>query len=97
MFYLLKRQKPNECNLGDRLMVLSDYSGVPAGTRGTVTGVYEKGVVVDWDGNNLLDDMHTEPGTRCDQFAESEMEYLAFETEKHPRIDSTVNTAELNR
>lgn len=50
MFYLTKRTDEKQCNLGDVCMVLADFSGIPAGTRGVVTGVYSEGVMITWVG-----------------------------------------------
>ena len=48
MFYLLKRIDENQCNIGDEVMVLADFVGVPAGTKGVVTEIYDGGLMVTW-------------------------------------------------
>jgi len=81
MFYLTKRVDEKQCFIGDRCMVLADFSGIPAGTRGTVTEIYDKGVMVEWD------------QSRSDGFSRDDLQYLAFETLKHPDVYPKVNRA----
>jgi len=48
MFYLLKRVDEKQFVLGDQVMVLADFSGIPAGTKGIVIEIYDSGVMVAW-------------------------------------------------
>jgi hypothetical protein len=82
MFYLLKRVDEKQCNLDDRIMVLADFSGVPAGTKGKIVEIYDRGVTVEWE----LPTKGSWQKPLRDGFARDELEYLAFETEKHPKI-----------
>lgn len=87
MFYLTKRIDEKQCTVGDLCMVLSDFSGVPAGTLGKVEEIYEEGVMIQWP-PNPNDKWERKP--LADGFARDELEYLAFATEKHPKVDPTV-------
>lgn len=73
MFYLLKRVDEKQFTVGDRVMVLADFSGIKAGMKGKITEVYNEGVMVEWDDKPL-----------SDGFGRDELEYLAVETQKHP-------------
>jgi hypothetical protein len=92
MFYLTKRVDEKQCTIGERCMVLADFSGVPAGTRGKVIEVYDEGVTIEW-----LPCINCAPGKDCggrptrDGFGRDELEYLAFETKEHPRFDPKVS------
>lgn len=77
MFYLLKKEKVEDIQVGERVMVLADFSGIPAGVLGRITENYKDGVMVTWE---LPDEM----GQRSDGFGADELEYLAFETKTHP-------------
>src|SRR3990167_7072993 len=85
MFYLTKRIDEKQCTVGERCMVLVDFSGIPAGLKGTVTDVYNGGVMIQWDTQKLDDGFNRIRGG--DGFGREELEYLAFETEKHPKVD----------
>ena len=92
MFYLTKRIDEKQCTVGDRCMVLADFIGIPAGTKGTIIEIYDEGVVVKWlpcDQCAEGEDCHAAPTS--DGFSREELEYLAFETEKHPKVDAKVN------
>jgi len=71
MFYLLKKTI-DEIHEGDVVMLLADFSGLHAGMKGTISENYKRGVMVQWD------------STHSDGFGADELEYLAFETAKHP-------------
>ena len=104
MFYLTSRKSEQQCIVGDQVMVLADFSGVPAGTKGLVSEIYDGGVMVAWIGlhNKTLGDIlkamiSSKPmelsaarGFLMDGFAADEMGYLAFATEKHPKVDPMV-------
>lgn len=69
-----------EVQVGERVMTLSDWPGVPAGTKGSVVEIYNigrshHGISIEWDGKDI-----------ADGFSEDELEYLRFETEKHPKF-----------
>lgn len=49
MFYVLIRVDEGQFTIGDRVMVLADFSGITAGEKGIVTEVYEGGVVITWE------------------------------------------------
>lgn len=88
MFYLLKKKSEMECGINERVMVLADFYGIRAGTKGKIVEIYgnfrdskdKGGVMVEWD--RKVGDFGYEP-TR-DGFGRDELEYLAFETETHP-------------
>lgn len=96
MFYLLKRTDEKQCTLGERVMVLADFTGIAAGTRGIITEIYNEGVMVTWekDGKLAIDireaasqgelGITASKGFQSDGFSRDELEYLAFETEKKP-------------
>jgi hypothetical protein len=65
MFYLTKRTSIRDCKVGDECMVLADFSGLPAGSKGRVERNYGIGVMIRWDGTE-----------RSDGFNEDELEYL---------------------
>lgn len=84
MFYLTKRIDEKQCTLGDRCMALSDFFGINAGDKGRVVEIYNEGVSIQWDRRG--------DGRRTvDGFSRDDMQYLAFETKKHPKVDPTVN------
>jgi hypothetical protein len=87
-FYLTKRVGEKQCTVGERCMVLSDFISINAGKKGTVVEVYDGGVSIRWDKNG-------EGYSGTDGFSSDELEYLAFETQKHPRIDPTVTRKEI--
>lgn len=76
MFYLTKKEVA-DIKVGERCMVLADFSGIEAGQKGTISENYKHGVMVDWD-------ISTPHGVKSDGFGEDELEYLAFATPKHP-------------
>lgn len=86
-FYLTKRDHEDQCSVGERLMVLSDFYGITAGNKGTVCAVYSVGIMVEWD--KLPDQPSWQRKTR-DGFSREDLQYLAFETHKHPKVDPTV-------
>lgn len=105
MFYLLKRIDEKQFTLGDVVMVLADFSGVPAGTRGVVTEIYDGGLMVTWirgfepaeqlkhysEIMKVLNDggtFYTAHGWLSDGFGREELEYLAVQTEKHPKLST---------
>jgi hypothetical protein len=75
MFYMTKRTRVADCKVGDRVMVLSDFSGIEAGWKGTVDENYARGIMVRWDATG-----------RCDGFGDDELECLAFGTDMHPSV-----------
>ena len=86
MFYL-KKKTIDQIHEGDRVMVLADFSGVPAGTRGTITENDKTGVMVEWYPFIHQDKPEWEP-PRADGFGQDELDYLAFETQKHPKHET---------
>jgi len=84
MFYLTKRIEERQCSLGERCMVLADFSGVTAGTKGKVVEIYDKGIMVEWDDEN------DRFRPLRDGFSREELEYLAFATYKHPKVSALV-------
>lgn len=99
MFYLMKRVDEKQCTPGEKVMVLADFSGIPAGTKGIVSEIYDNGVMISWirrsyPGGNKSEEeiMQAIKEGRCypaagfdtDGFSRDELEYLAFETNKHP-------------
>lgn len=97
MFYLLRKNAPDLVEVGERVMVLADFSGIPAGTKGIVTENYKSGVSVTWekDGKTAEDiraamegenemALSGARGFTIDGFWADELEYLAFETQTHP-------------
>lgn len=98
-FFLTRKTKVADCVLGEDVVVLADFSGIAAGTRGVITENYETGVMVTWLGMAHTGTEITREGifeamklNRCfpaagfpsDGFGEDELEYLAFGTLKHP-------------
>jgi hypothetical protein len=83
MFYLT-RKSIQEIKKNDRVMVLADFSGIPAGTKGTITENYKTGVMVEWDKKNPEDGDAWDMRSRSDGFGSDELEYLSFETKIHP-------------
>ena len=77
MFYLLKKLGIGQVEEGDQVMVLADFSGVPAGTKGIITKVHKDGFDVEYDvdGDDVL---------HADRFSADEIEYLGFATKTHP-------------
>lgn len=87
MFYLTKRQDENQCTPGDTCMVLADFFGIPAGSIGTVDEVYDGGVMIRWD----------PPMDKSDGFHRDELEYLAFGSMKHPKVDPEVHNTTIHK
>ena len=99
MFYLTKRTSVDECKRGDECMVLADFSGIPAGSKGHIDEIYRRGVMIQWhdipdpvisytatpNGDHLVAH-HIGMRPRRGGFSEDELEYLAFATAKHPKI-----------
>lgn len=87
MFFLTKRVDVEQCLLGDEVMVLADFFQVPAGTKGFIYSIYDRGVMVEWhgefDGSSWI-------CPRRDGFGNAELQYLIFGTVKHPAIDPEV-------
>jgi hypothetical protein len=75
MFYLTKKTKIEEVNVGDQIIVLADFSGIPAGTKGRVQAKTETIVMITWNIGNPAN---------SDGFREDELEYLAFATKTKP-------------
>lgn len=48
MFYLITHTDEKQFKPGDVVMVLADFSGIEAGTRGVITEIYDGGVMVTW-------------------------------------------------
>lgn len=96
MFYLLKRVDEKQFTLGDRVMVLADFSGIPAGAKGKISEIYHEGVMVEWDWSEdelaRITRHNYTPRPRSDGFGRDELEYLAVETEKHPVRYPQLNT-----
>ena len=106
MFYLTERVDEKQCSVGDRLMVLSDFSGIPAGLKGTISEIYHEGVMVEWDVLHCysVDNGCSRAAEECscgcyeckprrkrsDGFSRDDLQYLAFETKKRPDVDPTV-------
>lgn len=89
MFYITKRTDEKQCNVGDRVMLLADFSGLPAGTLGQIEEIYSEGVMIEWFVEQYRIG-RLEPSTRSDGFSREEFQYLAFATQKHPDVDPTV-------
>ncbi len=83
MFYLTKKTI-DEIKVGERCLVLADFSGVPAGTHGLIIEHYKTGVMVEWQNRPLDKDRPKHQKPLADGFHEDELEYLAFATPKHP-------------
>jgi hypothetical protein len=108
MFYFTKRVDEKQCTIGEVVMVISDFTRIPAGTKGVITEIYEKGVMVTWVGieqSNVSKFNTVETigdhirhgnifpaaqGWLSDGFSRDELEYLAFATVKHPKVDPRV-------
>ena len=98
MFYLLKRVDEKQCTLGEVCMVLADFSGVPAGTKGIVCEIYNEGISIAWlkltpHGSKSEEQIreaieagncYPAAGFDTDGFSRDELEYLVFETKRHP-------------
>lgn len=113
MFYLTKRVDEKQCTVGEAVMVIADFSGVPAGTKGVIVEIYDEGVSVAWAGlrssrMSILNTVETiqdrvrlgnsdkitpSQGWAVDGFSRDELEYLAFATAKHPKVDPKVYSA----
>lgn len=91
MFYLTKRIDERQCLVGDRCMVLADFSGIPAGTKGTVCDIYDGGLTILWQCEEFGEKHPEDHGQRRDGFGRDELEYLAFETKAHPNVDPRVS------
>lgn len=93
-FFLTKKKRVEDCVLGDEVIVLADFSGIPAGTKGVICENYKTGVMVAWKKGNISheeiteaiieDRCHASRGFYTDGFAEDELDYLAFGTPRHP-------------
>jgi hypothetical protein len=77
MFYLLKKISINQIEVGEEVMVLADFSGIPAGTKGVVKKTERNIISIVWNGLSGGVEL-------VDGFTEDELEYLAFKTERHP-------------
>lgn len=103
MFYLTKRVDEGQCNIGDECMVLADFSGIKAGHRGIISEMYDEGVMVAWYDSDesrqqvirALEEGNCYPshGYLTDGFSRDELEYLAFCTKAHPKVDPKVYNA----
>jgi hypothetical protein len=101
MFFLTKRIDEKQCTLGEVCMTLASFSGIPSGTKGVVTEIYHEGVMVTWsmDGKSTDDiaaalrdgTLSAARGFLSDGFSRDELEYLAFATSKHPKVDPEVH------
>jgi len=101
MFFLTKRIDAAQCTPGEVCMVLADFSGVPAGSLGIVSEVYDGGVSIAWyktdeEAQKIIRAVHAgkcypASGFSTDGFASDELDYLAFATLKHPKVDATVH------
>lgn len=85
-FFLTFYTECDQAHLGQEVVVLADFAGVPAGTHGHVVEIYElgrgkhKGVMIEW-----VDEKRPSwQKPLADGFATDELEYLAFGTIKHP-------------
>ena len=81
MFYLKKKTKVSQIKEGEIVMVLADFTGIRAGTLGRVEENYGTGVMIHW----FQDEAKSWSQPLRDGFGEDELEYLAFQTEKHPK------------
>jgi hypothetical protein len=90
MFYLTKRIDERQCSLGERCMVLADFSGIPAGTKGKVVEIYEEGIMIEWEIPIGKPSPSMNQRFLRDGFSRGELEYLAFATYKHPRVSALV-------
>jgi hypothetical protein len=95
MFYLTKRVDEKQCTIGERCMVLADFSGIKAGTKGRVCEIYERGVVIQWEYEHQVVRSNGLNRPQRDGFSRDELEYLAFETRKHPKVDPKVNRSKI--
>lgn len=105
MFYLTKRDDEKQCAIGEKCMVLADFSGVPAGTKGIVCEVYDEGLSIAWIGlahSSKGTEDHIRAGIKAgncypaagfdtDGFSRDELIYLAFETKMRPDINPQVS------
>jgi hypothetical protein len=82
MFYLLQKKEVKDVAVGERCMVLADFAGVPAGAMGKISENYGTGVMVSWEWDRTV--IATNMPPKSDGFAEDELCYLRFETEKKP-------------
>lgn len=81
--------------VGERCMVLSDFLGIEAGTKGAIVEICDGGVIIEWDdtrGDMAGRDRHK----RSEAFIFNELQYLAFETKKHPNVDPEVTNINRN-
>ena len=98
MFYLLKRVDEKQFNPGDKVMLLADFPAVSlrAGTIATVVEIYDGGLMIEWriddecerrDGmGNCIGGNHGHSRIEREGFGREELEYLAVQTEKHPKV-----------
>lgn len=73
-------------------MVLADFSDVPAGTKGIVSEIYDRGVMIAWLKHNVTEEQIDEAikedrcfparGFYCDGFSRDELKWLGVETTK---------------
>lgn len=91
MFYLLKRIDEKQFAVGDVVMVLADFSGVEAGTKGVVTNIYDGGMMVTWARLNTVETIRKRlqkgdtflaaKGWLNDGFSREELKYLGVQTQ----------------
>ncbi len=100
MFYITQRSSEQQCTPGELCMVLADFSGILAGTRGIVTEIYDSGVSIAWyktDEEALRIIQAIREGTcypargySIDGFSRDELVDLGIATLRHPNIDAKV-------
>jgi len=96
MFYLLKRTDEKQFTPGETVMVLADFSGIKAGHLGLISEIYDEGVTVAWfDSEESRERVakairegvcYPARGYLTDGFSRDELEYLAVQTDKHPKV-----------
>lgn len=94
MFYLTKRVSENQCTVGERCITLCDWATVPVGHKGTVAEIYKDGIMIAWD------TLPGDPPWRKklqDGFSSEDLQYLAFCTLHHPKVDPEVYRIPLNQ
>lgn len=97
MFYLKKITNENEAQIGDRVMVLAVFSGIEAGLKGTVVEIHGQqwkdggGVTIEWDKRPNHPEDEFQP--LRDGFGRHDLEYLAFGTLRHPKVEAKDKTS----
>lgn len=79
-------------------MTLSDWPGIQSGTKAIVTEIYHEGIMIEWQTGDVK--MYrigrTDQHLPEDGFSIDDMQYLAFCTLKHPKVDAEVYNIQQN-